>query len=144
MNYKVSIMSTSNNQLFGNSFNFNAYGNTWRLSSIPSLFNLSNVDIFSTGKDQFRSDNHFANEDKLYSPFNDYFGLANIIRGNAGLTIGEKEQVHPTPSNALMMEQNLMKLKNTWHSNDYIHNNLKQSSEREHYGFENSVVSKSS
>lgn len=69
--------------------------NCWESSSFPSLLNFSNVDILDSGKEHSQPDRREnSNENKQYSPFNEYFGLAGIIKSFG--SVGDKEQIHPS------------------------------------------------
>ena len=118
---------TSSDLLFESHLSYNANEaeiNSWQLASIPSLLRFTNIDILESAKDQLRNGNN-----KPYSPFNDYFGLAGKIKsfGNATEPLNGKDQVHPTHG---VEERDILKLKSTWQSNS-IRENMKQKLDRE-------------
>ena len=83
--------------------------NCWESSSFPSLLKFSNVDILDSGNGQSQTDSKStSNENKPYSPFNEYFGLAGIIKSFR--SVSDKEQTHP--SNTTENDSN-----STWKSN---------------------------
>ena len=120
----MSTLSVSSSELlFESPFSYcanEAEINHWKLASIPSLLRFSNIDIFGSSKD---------GNNKPYSPFNDYFGLAGIIKsfGNATESLGEEEQVYPIQRRE---ERNILSFKSPWQSNS-IHHSMKQTLERE-------------
>ena len=92
------ISATKRDVLCRSPFSFNvneAETNCWESSSFPSLLNFSNVDKLNSGKEQSQPEkNDTSNENKPYSPFNEYFGLAGIIKSFG--SVGDKEQIHPS------------------------------------------------